>query len=127
MDRATDTNGRTVGGRFALGNKAAVGTRQAHLQKLRKAFVDCLTVNDVADVTSALVTAAKAGDVAAIKVFFERIHGRVAVEVRVDEDELSDEERREQLLSRIATLPTEAQEEIRSKLRQRKAATEGKS
>ena len=127
MDRATDTNGRTVGGRFAPGNKAATGTRQAHLQKLRKAFVDCLTTDDVVSVTSALVTAAKSGDVAAIKVFFERIHGRVAAEVRVDEDELSEEERREQLLSRIATLPTEAQEEIRSKLRQRKAATKGKS
>ena len=91
--------------------------------------MDCLTVSDVADVTAALVTAAKSGDVAAIKVFFERIHGRVAAEVRVDEDEpdLSDEERREQLLNRFARLSPEDQDRIRTKLRERKASTETKS
>ena len=112
-------NGRTAGGRFAPGNKVAVGTRQAHLKKLRTAFVDCLTVSDVADVTAALVNAAKGGDVAAIKVFFERIHGRVAADVRVDEDEpdLTDAEKREQLLSRFARLSPEAQSQVRAKLK----------
>jgi hypothetical protein len=122
-------NGRTAGGRFAPGNKVAAGTRQAHLQQLRKAFVDCLTVSDVADVTAALVNAAKAGDIAAIKVFFERIHGRVAADVRVDEDEpdLSDDERREQLLNRFARLSPEVQDQVRRKLREQKASTESKS
>ena len=112
-------NGRTAGGRFAQGNQVAVGTRQAHLRKLRTAFVDCLTVNDVADVTAALVSAAKNGDVAAIKVFFERVHGRVAVDVRVDEDEpdVTDDQKREQLLSRFARLSPEAQTLVRSKLK----------
>lgn len=115
----TAHNGRTAGGRFAPGNKVAAGTRQAHLQKLRKAFIDCLTVNDVADVTAALVTAAKSGDVSAIKVFFERIHGRVAADVRVDEDEpeLSDDQRRQELLNRFARLPPEQQTILRSKLK----------
>ena len=83
------------------------------------AFVDCLTVEDVADVTAALVTAAKGGDVAAIKVFFERIHGRVAADVRVDEDEpdLTDTEKREQLISRFARLSPEAQSVVRAKLK----------
>ena len=116
---ATVTNGRTEGGRFAPGNKVAAGTRQAHLKKLRMAFVDCLTVGDVADVTAALVNAAKAGDVAAIKVFFDRIHGRVAADVRVDEDEpdLTDDQKREQLLSRFARLSPEAQSQVRAKLK----------
>lgn len=128
-DGATAQNGRTAGGRFAPGNKVAVGTRQAHLAKLRKAFVDCLTTDDVVSVTSALVTAAKSGDVAAIKVFFERIHGRVAAEVRVDEDEseLSEDERREQLLNRFARLSPEDQDRIRNKLRERKTGAETKS
>ena len=116
---ATVTNGRTAGGRFAPGNKVAVGTRQAHLLQLRRAFVDCLTVGDVADVTAALVHAAKGGDVAAIKVFFERVHGRVAADVLVDEDEpdLTDSEKREQLLSRFARLSPEAQSVVRAKLK----------
>lgn len=122
-------NGRTAGGRFAPGNTVAAGTRQAHLQQLRKAFIDCLTVNDVADVTAALVTAAKGGDIAAIKVFFERIHGRVAADVRVDEDEaeLSEDERREQLLNRFSRLSPEVQDQVRTKLRERKSGTESKS
>ncbi len=118
VNGASVVNGRTAGGRFAPGNKVAVGTRQAHLQRLRRAFVDCLTVDDVADVTAALVTAAKGGDVAAIKVFFERVHGRVAADVHVDEDEpdLTDAEKREQLLSRFARLSPEAQSQVRAKL-----------
>ena len=125
----TAPNGRTTGGRFAPGNKVAAGTRQAHLAKLGKAFVDCLTTDDVVSVTAALVNAAKGGDVSAIKVFFERIHGRVGADVQVDEDEpeLSDDDRRKQLLDRFARLSPEAQEEIQSRLRQRKAAMEGKS
>ena len=116
---ASVVNGRTAGGRFGPGNKVAAGTRQAHLQQLRKAFLDCLTVSDVADVTAALVTAAKGGDIAAIKVFFDRVHGRVATDVQVDEDEpdLSDDERREQLLNRFSRLSPEVQDQVRKKLK----------
>ena len=123
---ATATNGRTTGGRFGPGNQIAAGSRQAHLQKLRTAFLDCLTVSDVADVTAALVNAAKGGDVAAIKVFFERIHGRVAADVRVDEDspDLSDDEKRKQLLNRFAKLPPEVQAEVRTRIQERKPSTE---
>ncbi len=122
---ATVTNGRTEGGRFGPGNKAACGSRQAHLQKLRRAIIDCVTPSDVVDVIAAMLTAAKSGDCVAAKFLFDRVFGRVQADADFPEDEieLTDDEKRQQLLNRFAKLSPEVQAEVRTKIRERKPTT----
>jgi hypothetical protein len=118
-DRKTAGNGRRPDGKFGPGNTCAANNRRGHLMTLRKACVDVLTVEDMADVMAALLSAAKGGDVAAIKVLFERIFGRVQADATFPEDEAeqTDDEKRQALLKRFAKLPPEIQDQVRSKLK----------
>lgn len=69
-------DGRGPGGRFARGNKGGPGNPHAqHVAKLRSALFEAVTPEDIRDVISALVTQARAGDVASIKELLQRLLG----------------------------------------------------
>src|SRR5258708_1902996 len=74
----TDPNGgRDLHGRFAPGNRAAVGNPYAtRIAKLRSALLGAVTDDDVRKVIKALVKEAKAGNIPAVKELFDRTLGK---------------------------------------------------
>ncbi len=83
MTDPNGANGRDANGRFAKGNPGGPGPAfPRRVAELRAAILDAVTPADVVDVIRALVKAAKGGDVAAAKVFLDRILGTpLAVDV----------------------------------------------
>jgi len=70
-------NGRDAKGRFAPGNRAAKGNPlNAKAQRLRAACLRAVSVADVKAVVGALVTLARAGDVAAATLLLRYTVGR---------------------------------------------------
>ena len=87
---AAGANGRTESGRFAKGNRAGRGNPHAkRAQLLRSAVLDAVGPDDIAAVVAKLVTMAKGGDVAAIKLLFDRVLGKLPAAV-ADPDEPGD-------------------------------------
>jgi hypothetical protein len=86
-------NGRDASGRFAKGNPGGPGPAfPRRVAELRAAILDAVTPADVIDVIRALVKAAKSGDVAAAKVFLDRVLGTpLAVDVLERIEELEDQ------------------------------------
>ena len=86
-------NGRDASGRFAKGNPGGPGPAfPRRVAELRAAILDAVTPADVIDVIRALVKAAKGGDVAAAKVFLDRVLGTpLAVDVLERIEELEDQ------------------------------------
>ena len=73
-------NGRNPNGQFATGNPGGPGNpHAAQVAALRSALLEAVTPTDIAEVVASLVTQAKAGDIAAAKVLFDRCLGRVAL------------------------------------------------
>ncbi len=73
---STASNGRSKNGRFAPGHKLAKGNpHAAKVQKLRSSLLKSVSVADLKDVVKKLVDAAKAGDVSAVKLLFDRLLG----------------------------------------------------
>jgi len=83
MTDPNGANGRDANGRFAKGNPGGPGPAfPRRVAELRAAILDAVTPADVVDVIRALVKAAKGGDVAAAKVFLDRLLGTpLAVDV----------------------------------------------
>ena len=72
------SNGRKANGRFASGWKGGPGNpHAARVQKIRAAILDAATKDDIKEVVRALIEKAKQGDVAAIKLFLDRVAGPV--------------------------------------------------
>ena len=72
----TDANGRDQRGRFTAGNRAAKGNPYAQrVAILRAAIINTIDDEDVAQVVAQLIAQAKNGDVAAAKLFLERVFG----------------------------------------------------
>ena len=72
----TGSNGRGEGGRFGPGNKYARGNPHARrVARLRAELLRAVTPADLRDVALALLTQAKAGDVAAAKELLQRLLG----------------------------------------------------
>lgn len=72
----TAANGRSTGGRFAAGNKLAKGNPHAkRVARLRSALLKAVSPADLRDVITALLTAAKGGDVAAARELLQRLLG----------------------------------------------------
>ena len=68
--------GHDTTGRFAAGNTLGRGNpHAAQTAKLRSAMLSAVTEDDVKAVVGKLVALAKGGDVAAIKLLFDRVHG----------------------------------------------------
>ena len=64
-------------GRFAPGNPGGPGNPHAgRIAKLRSALLEAVTAEDVREVVAALVTEAKAGNVQAMREFFNRLFGK---------------------------------------------------
>ena len=64
-------------GRFAIGNPGGPGNpHAAKVGELRSALLDAVTTEDIRAVLDALVTEAKAGNVPAMREFFNRILGQ---------------------------------------------------
>ena len=73
-----DNNGRSPTGRFVIGNTHARGNPHAGVvARFRSALLATITEADFTDVITALVTAAKAGDMVATKILLDRVLGRV--------------------------------------------------
>ncbi len=71
------SNGRTVGGRFALGNPGGPGNPFARqVAGLRQALLDSVTAADMQDVVKKLVALAKDGNVQAAKLLFSYTVGK---------------------------------------------------
>ncbi len=69
--------GRTPGGRFARGNKLAVGNPHVRkVARLRSAMLRAVTLADMRAIIVRLVTDAKAGNVQAAKEILERTLGK---------------------------------------------------
>jgi hypothetical protein len=66
-------------GRFGAGNKAAAGRRVLSAE-LREAMVASVTPEDIRVIMAALVKAASGGDVAASKLLFDRVIGKLQTE-----------------------------------------------
>jgi|GEM_PF-5341953 len=65
-------------GRFKKGNSASRGNpHHRQVAKLRSAILNTVTEDDLAEVISALLRKAKSGEIAAIKLLFDRVLGRV--------------------------------------------------
>ena len=78
MDEMPDNDGRTASGRFAIGNAHARGNPHAGaVAKFRSILLATITESDFANVITALVAAAKSGDMVAIKILLDRTLGRV--------------------------------------------------
>ena len=79
MDETPDTNGRSASGRFTIGNTIARGNPNASaVAKFRSALLANINAADFSDVIAALVTAAKSGDMNAVKILLDRTIGKVA-------------------------------------------------
>lgn len=84
-------NGRDSRGRFASGNKAAIG----HGTKSRDnlfTFRDCVTEDDIRSLAGLLLEKAKAGDLTAIKLLLTYCLPQPAVLFKVDERRRNQEE-----------------------------------
>jgi hypothetical protein len=74
---AATANGRSSTGKFPAGNKFGKGNPYAkRVHQLRSAFLNAVTDDDIAEVVAALISAAKGGDVAAIKLLLDRSLGK---------------------------------------------------
>lgn len=66
-------------GKFQRGNHAAVGNPfNRKMQQFRSALMETISVEDVREIVAKLVTLAKGGDLAAIKVLLDRLLGTAA-------------------------------------------------
>jgi hypothetical protein len=72
-------NGRAHDGRFGPGNTYGRGNpRLQHVGELRRAIAEAITPADIAAVVGALLTRARAGDVAAARELLDRVGGKPA-------------------------------------------------
>ena len=70
-------NGRDESGRFTPGNPGGPGNpHAAQVGRLRSALLDAVTLEDMRAVALALVEKARAGDIAAAHVLFDRVLGK---------------------------------------------------
>ena len=84
-------NGHDTTGRFAAGNTLGRGNpHAAQVARLRSAMLSAVTEDDVKAGVGKLVLLAKGGDVAAIKLLFDRVLGKV---VAIEEPPVSSPER----------------------------------
>ena len=81
MPDQPSTNGdngrdRDERGRFTTGNSGGPGNPYARrVAQLRSALIACVTDDDLQQVASAMIAAAKGGDVAAARLLFDRVLG----------------------------------------------------
>lgn len=103
--------GRDANGRFVKGNAGGPGNPFARrVAQLRAVLMESVTDDDMRDVVRTLVTLAKAGDVAAIKLLFERLLGRVPTAEAEDDD---GDSVREQFVQEACELRARAPEDRR--------------
>lgn len=72
-----ETAGRDVKGRFTPGNRIGKGRPiGAKVEQLRRALIKSVGTDDIREIVSVLLTQAKNGDLAAVKIVFERTLGQ---------------------------------------------------
>jgi hypothetical protein len=82
----TGPNGRQRNGRFAAGNKAAIGNPAAKkAQALRFALFRAVSSKDLTAIVKAMVERAKNGDTTAAKLLFDRLLGMPAQAIKISE------------------------------------------
>jgi hypothetical protein len=75
----TVPNGRDTSGRFMYGNKCAKGhAYHKRIHNLRRAIIAASTPRDIIEIVQKLAELAKAGDVAAARVYLDYVVGRPA-------------------------------------------------
>jgi hypothetical protein len=83
----TVPNGRDTSGRFVAGNKCSTGhAYHTRIHNLRRAIIAASTPKDIMEIVQKLAELAKAGDVAAAKVYLDYVVGRPPrmIELSVD-------------------------------------------
>ena len=73
MATVKTTDGHDKKGRFTKGNKCATGRR---VTDLRRALLAAVKPQDMADIAQSLIEAAKAGDLGAAALLFDRVLGK---------------------------------------------------
>jgi len=74
-------------GKFAPGNKLAVGHAAPHARKVRRLYhelIRSVTVEDIRDIARSLITMAKSGNVRAVSELFDRLFGRAVQFIETD-------------------------------------------
>jgi hypothetical protein len=79
------SNGRAADGRFAVGNPGGPGGSAfaKRSAQLRQTLIDAVSEQDIRDVATKLVERAKAGDVDAARLLFDRLLGKPVMPVAV--------------------------------------------
>lgn len=92
MTIAPSTNGlRKVNGQFGEGNKYGRGNPHARkVAQLRTAMIESVTTEDMQAIVMALVTQAKAGDIASIKFLLPYLVGAAPKPINPDEIEIDE-------------------------------------
>ena len=68
-----EKTGHDEKGRFTKGNRCATGRK---VTDLRRALLEAVTLQDMADIAASLITAAQAGDLQAAALLFDRVLGK---------------------------------------------------
>ena len=91
----TEDNGRDGGGRFAMGNRCAVGNPHAkRVAELRAALLAAVTPEDIEEIARVLVKKSKGGDLVAIRELLDRTIGKSPAPVVLDLDHHEDRKMR---------------------------------
>lgn len=99
LDPISD-GGRGTDGRFTKGAKPGPGNPyNAQVQTLRRAMLGAVTSQDIAEIIQSLVTSAKSGDTAAIKLLFSYCVGQPHQPVAPDRTEVENLELQEKRMA----------------------------
>lgn len=93
------TNGkRKTNGQFDAGNKYGTGNpHAAKVAQLRSALIEHITPDDLKEIITALLTQAKAGDIASCKLLLPYLIGAAPASCNPDELELKELELKEKI------------------------------
>lgn len=82
MADSPSTNGRDGRGRFTPGNPGGPGNPHAkRVAELRSAVLEAVTADDLRAVIGKLLERAKAGELGAVEILFDRVFGKAAIAV----------------------------------------------
>ena len=102
MDTPSTNGKRKTNGQFDAGNKYGTGNpHAATVAQLRSALIEHVTPEDLKEIATALLTNAKAGDIASCKLLLSYLIGATPKACNPDELELQDLELKAKIAEQI--------------------------